>query len=134
MAVGDSDEDVNDTDVYDEELLKVQRSEIYKIASRPVMLPITDVMQWIATHVDFRHMVVVGDDGKLLGLLTPNNFHNMHHLKAVEVKCNTKYLDNFYVAHPKPHEVMKPWYQEEDDFKDQVGIKKYNPRPFISPV
>ena len=44
MAVRDSDEDVKDTNVYDEELLKVQRSEIYKIASRLVELPIIDVM------------------------------------------------------------------------------------------
>lgn len=26
------------------------------------------------------------------------------------------------------------WYKEEDDFEDQVGITKYNPHPFISPV
>ena len=64
MAVRDSDEDISDNDVYDEELLKVQRSEIYKITSRLVTLPIMVVMQWIATHVDFRNMVVVDDDGK----------------------------------------------------------------------
>jgi hypothetical protein len=45
MAVMDSDEDLIDTDVYDEELLKLQRSEIYKIIIRPVALPIMDVMQ-----------------------------------------------------------------------------------------
>lgn len=27
---------------------------------------------------------------------------------------------------------MKPWYKEEDDFKFQDGITKYNPRLFIS--
>ena len=70
----------------------------------------------------------MSDEGKVLGILTPNNFHNMYHLKPVEVKCN---LDNFYVTHLKPHEVMKPWYKEEDDFKDWVGITKYNPFPFI---
>ena len=79
-------------------------------------------------------MVIIYDDGKVLGLCMPNNFHNMHHLKPPEVKCNKEYLDNFYVAHPKPHEVMKPWYKEEDDFKDRARIKKYIPRPFISPV
>lgn len=29
---------------------------------------------------------------------------------------------------------MKSWYQEEDDFKDRVGIMKYSPIPFISSV
>ena len=62
MEVRDSDEDVSDIDVYYQELLKVKMSEIYKITSRPVALPITDVMQWITTHVDFRRMVVVADD------------------------------------------------------------------------
>lgn len=118
MVVRDSDEEDSDTDVYNEELLKVQRSEIYKIESRPITLLITDVMQWVPTHVNFRRMIVVSDDGKVLGLLTPNSFHNMYHLKHVEVKCNKEYLDNFYVAHPKPHGVMKPWYKEEDYFKD----------------
>lgn len=81
----DSEENFNDTDVYDEELLKVQRSEIYKIVSRPVALPIIDVMQWVSTHVDFKRMVIVSDDGKVLGLLTPNDFRNVYHLKPVEV-------------------------------------------------
>lgn len=52
MAIRDSDEEFNDIDIYDE-LLKVQRSEIHKIALRPIMLPITDVMQGIAMQVDF---------------------------------------------------------------------------------
>jgi hypothetical protein len=110
MVVRDNDEDVNNTNVYDEELLKVQRSEIYKITSRPTTLPIMDVMQWVAMHVDFRAMAVVADDGKVLGLLTSNNFDNMYHLKPTKVKCNKEYLDNFYVAHLKPHEVMKTSY------------------------
>ena len=62
-------------------------------------------------------MAIVSDEGKMLGLLTPNSFHNMYHLKPAKVKCNKEYLDNFYVAQLKPHEVMKPWYKEEDDFK-----------------
>lgn len=80
MVVRDSDEDDNDNEIYNEELLRVQRSEIHKIASRPVALSITNVMQWIATHVDFKRMVVVSDAGKVLGLLMPNSFHNMYHL------------------------------------------------------
>ena len=118
MAVRDSDKDDNDNEIYNEELLRVHRSQIHKIASRPIALPITDDMQWIATHVDFRRMAIVSDEGKVLGLLMPNSFHNMYHLKPVEVKCNKEYLDNFYVAHLKLHEVMKPWYKEGDEFKE----------------
>lgn len=103
-VVRDSDESDTDNEIYNEELLRLQRFELYKIASRPVVLQITDVMQWISNHVYFRRMVVVSYEGKVLGLLTPNNFHNMYHLKLVEVKCNKEYLDNFYVTHPKPHE------------------------------
>lgn len=91
-------------------------------------------MQWITTHVDFRIMAIVSDEGKVIGLLTPNRFHNMYHLNPYKVKCNMEYLDNFYVAHLKPHQVMKPWYKDRDNFKDRVGITKYSPRPFISPV
>lgn len=93
-----------------------------------------DVMQWIDMYVDFRWMTVIANDGKVLGLIMPNNFHNMHHLKPVDVKCNKEYLDNFYVAHAKPHEVMKPWYRGEDDFKERVGFTKYSPHPLISLV
>ena len=130
----DSDESDTDKKIYNEELLRLQRSELHKIASRPVVLQITDVMQWIATHVDFKRTTIVLDEGKVLGILTPNNFHNMYHLKLAEVKCNKEYLDNFYVTHLKPHEVMQSWYKEENDFKDWDGITKYSPRPFISPV
>ena len=88
------------------------------------MLQITDVLQWIATHVDFRRMTIVSYEGKVLGLLTPNNFYNIYHLKPAEVKCNKEYLNNFYVTHPKPHEVMQSWYKDENDFKDWDGITK----------
>lgn len=54
MAVRDSNEDDSDIDVYNEELLRVKRSEIHKVTSRPIVLPITDVMQWVATHMDFK--------------------------------------------------------------------------------
>ena len=110
MEMRDSDEEFSDTNVYDEELKKVQTSDIYKIVLRPITLAITDVMQWIAAHVYFRCLVVVANDGRVLGLLTPNNFQNMYHLKTTKVKCNKEYLDNFYVVHPNQHMLMKPWY------------------------
>lgn len=58
VAVRDSDEGFSEIDIYDDELVKTQRSEIYKIASRPTILPITDVVQWVATHVDFRASII----------------------------------------------------------------------------
>ena len=107
---------------------------MHKIASRPVVLQITNVLQWIATHVDFKRMAIVLDEGKVMGLLTPNNFDSIYHINPVKVKCNKEYLDNFYVTHLKPHEVMQLWYKDENDFKDRAEITKYSPRPFISPV
>ena len=53
-------------------------------------------------------MAIVSDEGKLLGLLTSSNFHNIYRLKLVEVKCNKEYFDSFYLGNPKPHEFMKP--------------------------
>ena len=79
-------------------------------------------------------MAIISDEGKVLGLLMPNNFHNIYHLKPVEVKCNKEYLDNFYVTHLKPYEVMQPWDKDENDFKDWAGITKYIPLKFISVV
>ena len=64
----------------------------------------------------------------------PNNLHNIYHLKPVEVKCNKEYLDKFYVSHPKPYEVMKPWYKDENGFKDKAGITKYSPLKLISSI
>jgi trans-aconitate methyltransferase len=103
-----NDESVIDDEVYNEELLRLQRSKLHIIVARPVILQITDVLQWIATHVDFRRMAIILDEGKILGILIPNNLHNMYHLKPVGVKCNEEYLDRFYLANSKPWEVMKP--------------------------
>ena len=132
QAVRDSDDSELDEEVYNEELLRLQRFRLHLIAARPIILQMTDVLQWIATHVDFRWMVIVSDEGKIVGLLTLSNFHSIYHLKPVEVKCNKDYLDNFYMTNPKPHEVMKNWYKEEEDFKDRVGVTKYSPKTFIS--
>lgn len=134
MAVQDSDEDFSKIDLYDDELVKIQRYEIYKIASRPTVLPVTDMVQWVATHVDFCHLAIVADNRKVLGFLMPENFQSIYHLKPAEVKCNKEYLDNFYIANPKAHMLMNPWYQEEEYFKDRAGNSKYNTIPFIPSI
>lgn len=131
-AIWDNDDSEAEEEVYNEELLRLQRFGLHLIAARPVILQITNVFQWITTHVDFQRMAIVSDEGKILGLLTLSNFHNMYHLRPVEVKCNKEYLDSFYLANPKPYEVMNPWYKDKDDFKDRVGITKFNPKKFIS--
>lgn len=127
-----SDESEIDDELYNEELLRLQRSRLHQIASRPVVLQITNVLQWIATHIDFKRMAIISDEGKVLGILTPNYLHNIYHLKPVEVKCNKEYLDNVYVPHLEPYEVMKAWYKDDNDFKYRAGITKYIPLKFIS--
>ena len=102
------------------------------IVARPVVLQTMDVLQWIATHVDFKRMVMVSDKGKIVGSLTPSNLHNLYHLKSVEPKCNKEYLDSFHVKFLKSYKLMKDWYHEEESFKDRVGITKYSPKEFIS--
>ena len=134
MAVWDDDEDFSEIDIYDDELVKIQRSKIHKVAVRPTILPIIDVVQWVATHVYFRCLSIVADNRKVLGFLTPENFQSIYDLKPAEVKCNKEYLDNFYIANPKAHVLMKPWYKEEEYFKDRASILKYNTTPFIPPV
>ena len=85
--IRDNDESETDDEIYNDELLRLQRSGLHKIALRHMVLQITDVLQWIATHVDFRRMAIVLDEGKVLGLITPNNFHSIYHMKLVEVIC-----------------------------------------------
>lgn len=99
-----------------------------------MVLQTTSVLQWIATHVDFKCMVVVSNEGKVVGYLTPSSFHSMHHLKPVEAKCNKEYLDSFNVKFPKSYKLMKHWYREEESFKDRVDITKYNPKEFNLPA
>ena len=77
-------------------------------------------------------MVVVLDEGKVVGPLMQSNLHNLYRLKSVEVKCNKEYLDGFHVKFPKSYKLMKDWYHEEESFKDKVGITKYSPKEFIS--
>lgn len=83
-------------------------------------------------HVDFKRMVMVSDEAKIVGSLTSSNLHNMYRLKQVEAKCNKEYLDGFHVKIPKSYKLMKKWYCEEESFKDRVGITKYNPKEFNS--
>ena len=82
--------------------------------------------------MDFKRMLMVSDEGKIVGALTPSNLHNMYHIKLMEVKCNNEYLHGFHVKFPKSYELMKDWYREEESFKDRVGIAKYSPKEFIS--
>ena len=87
-AVWDSDDSEAEEEVYNEELLRLQRSGLHLSASRPEIFQITNVLQWIATHIDFKSTAIVADEEKILGLLTPRNFHKIYHLNHVEVKCN----------------------------------------------
>ena len=63
QAVRDNNDNDLDEEVYNEEVLRLQRSGLHLIAARPVVLQATDVLQWIATHVDFKRMAVVSDEG-----------------------------------------------------------------------
>ena len=85
-------------------------------------------------HVDFKQMAMVLDDGKVVGLLTSSNLHNLYCLKPMEAKWNKEYLDGFHVKFPKSYHIMKDWYCEEESFKDRDGITKYSPKEFISPT
>ena len=133
-AVRDSDGSELDEELYNKELLRLQRSGLHLIVSRPVVLQTMDVLQWIAMHVDFKCMAVVSDKGKIVASLAPSNLHNMYHLKQVEAKCNKEYLDGFNVKFLKSYKLMKDWYREEESFKDRAGITKYNPEKFNSPA
>jgi formylmethanofuran dehydrogenase subunit A len=93
----------------------------------------TDILQWIATHVDFKRLTVVSDEGKIVRSLEPSNLHNMYRLKQVEAKCNKEYLDSFNVKFSKSYKLMKDWYREEESFKDRANITKYSPKEFNSP-
>ena len=53
IEVWDDDKDFNEIDIYDDELVKIQRSEINKVAAKPVVLSITDVVHWVASHLYF---------------------------------------------------------------------------------
>ena len=134
QAMRDNNNNDLDDEVYNNELLRLQRSGLHLIAERPVVLQTTDVLKWIVMHVDFKHMVVVSDEGKVVRSLTLSSLHNMYRLKLVEAKCNKEYLDGFHVKFSKSYKLTKDWYREEQSFKDRVGITKYNPKEFICPT
>ena len=114
-------------------MVKIQTSEIQKAASKPTIFPNTDVVHWVASHVDFWSLSIVSDNEKVLGSLTPKNFQNIYHLKPAEARCNKEYLDNFYIENLKAHVLMKPWYQEEEDLKDRDGSSKIHDNSVYSP-
>ena len=78
-----------------------------------MVLQTTDVLQWIAMHVDFKHMAVVSEKRKIVGSLMPSNLHNMYPLKQVEAKWNKEYIDGFHVKFPKSYKLVRDWYHEE---------------------
>lgn len=94
-------------------------------------MPINDDVCWVAKNVDFKRSTIIGDGGKILGLLTPKNFQSIYQLNPAKEKCNKEYLDNFYMANLKYHMLMKPWYPKEEDFKDHAQISKNNTFSFI---
>lgn len=47
MEVRDNDKDFSEIDIYDDELVKIKSSEIHKVAARPTILSIANVVQWI---------------------------------------------------------------------------------------
>ena len=134
QVVRDNDGNELDEELYNEELLRLQRSRLHLIIARPMVLQTTYVLQWIAMDVDFKRMDVVFDEGNIVGYLTPSSFHIMYHLKPMETKCNKEYLDSFNVKFPKLYKLMKDWYREEEIFKDRVDITEYSPKEFNLPA
>ena len=97
-VVCDDDEEFSETKSYDHEILKIQSSELHKVASRLVFFPIIDIVYFMASHVDLRCLAIVANDGKVVGSLTLDNFQNIYQLKLAKARCNKDYMDNFYMA------------------------------------
>ena len=133
MVVGNDEEYSSEREVYDDGLVKLERSEIHKIVSRPTIFPITYIVYWVASHVDSWCFSIIVDNGKVLGSLTPKKIQNVYQLKPLEARCNKEYLDKFYMANPKTHLLVNPWYQEYKYFKDQTCIPKYTTVSFMPP-
>ena len=51
MEVRDDEEESSKPESYDDELVKIQRSALHNIVSRPFVLPIIYVFYWVASHV-----------------------------------------------------------------------------------
>ena len=48
----DDEEEFNEPKSYDDEMLNMQRFELHKVAFRPTVLHITNIVYWVASHVD----------------------------------------------------------------------------------
>ena len=105
--VRDIDGNELDEELYNEELLRLQRSRVTPDCSKACGASNHGCTPMDRMHIDFKCMVVVSDRGKVIGHLALSSFHNMYHLKTVEAKCNKEYLDNFNVKFPKSYKLMK---------------------------
>lgn len=84
----DNDEEISIVeDEHYDQVLDIQQSDLHMISTRPETIPLSDVTRWVAHHTNFIWLDIVGDSGKVLGLLIPEIFQQMYQFKPFEKRC-----------------------------------------------
>jgi hypothetical protein len=110
-------------------LKEVAKSELHKVATRPKLLPYTDMIRWALDHVDISTRTICSHQRTIVGSFQPKDIQVMYKLSS-----NPKYVYNapFVNKFEKDectdydrivHDIVKTWWGNENKFKaDSHGI------------
>ena len=57
-----------------DQVLNIQRFDLHRIATKQLIIRLSDVTQWVSHHTYFRQLAIIGYSGNVLGFLTQGNF------------------------------------------------------------
>jgi hypothetical protein len=106
------------TDISKEIYQNISKSRLFKAASKPLILPCPNVIEWLIRRTDHKRITIHNFEGKHVASFQPSMLHHMYHFKEPQIKATQEWLQKKaeavdYLAH------MKGWWD--------IGNFRYKP-------
>lgn len=98
--------DFPSTKISNEIYQNISKSELYRDASKPLILPCMDVIEWLTKRVNHQSRTLLDFEGNHVARYKPSMLHHMYHFKEPQIKVTREWIQRkvevvYYLAHMK---------------------------------
>lgn len=108
---------VDGCDSSDASITELACSFVHRIATRPKLIPYTNMVKWILDNTDIsnREFKTIGQEA--IRSFTPDNLRLMYHLLEPQVTYNRQFVDKFVKENEDRMDCTKNWSNNDERIK-----------------
>jgi hypothetical protein len=72
----------------------ISKCRLYRVATKPLTLPCTGVIEWMTRKVDHSNKILLNFEGKKVARYQPYKVQRVYHFKEPHIKITQEWLQN----------------------------------------